>query len=130
MTEPLARFDGAAVWATLDPEHQAAIGAIALEIVAAMVVDRYVEIAPERDPRVYRVYLAFDAGDAVDLLFQRAASAVDLAAQLGANGLPRIPSVIGAICRDCGCTQDDACTPRCSWAEPDLCSTCKGAADV
>lgn len=27
-------------------------------------------------------------------------------------------------CRICGCTQDRACSSGCSWAEPDLCSTC------
>lgn len=27
-------------------------------------------------------------------------------------------------CRRCGCTDDHACTPPCSWVEPDLCSRC------
>ncbi|SDU42173.1 hypothetical protein [Jiangella alkaliphila] len=32
-------------------------------------------------------------------------------------------------CRECGCTDDDACEGGCSWVEPDLCSTCGGPAD-
>lgn len=27
-------------------------------------------------------------------------------------------------CRVCGCTDDNACTPPCSWVEADLCSAC------
>lgn len=27
-------------------------------------------------------------------------------------------------CRVCGCTDDDACFPPCSWVEVDLCSAC------
>lgn len=29
-----------------------------------------------------------------------------------------------AVCRVCGCTQDNACKGGCSWIEPDLCSSC------
>lgn len=28
-------------------------------------------------------------------------------------------------CRVCGCTDDRACQPPCSWVEPDLCSSCR-----
>ncbi|MEL7656176.1 MAG: hypothetical protein AAGU75_09745 [Bacillota bacterium] len=28
------------------------------------------------------------------------------------------------VCRICGCTEDNACSGGCYWAEPDLCSTC------
>lgn len=28
------------------------------------------------------------------------------------------------VCRQCGCTQDNACPGGCSWAEIDLCSSC------
>lgn len=27
-------------------------------------------------------------------------------------------------CRYCGCTDDNACLPTCSWAGPDVCSSC------
>ena len=29
-----------------------------------------------------------------------------------------------AVCRVCGCSQDDACPGGCIWATPDLCSRC------
>lgn len=35
-------------------------------------------------------------------------------------------------CRECGCTEDDACMVGgmpCHWAEPDLCSACAYGAD-
>ncbi len=31
---------------------------------------------------------------------------------------------IARRCRVCGCTDDNACYPTCSWSEPDLCSLC------
>lgn len=35
-------------------------------------------------------------------------------------------------CRDCGCSQNDACISQdgeaCYWAEPDLCSSCAAGA--
>lgn len=30
-----------------------------------------------------------------------------------------------AVCRVCGCTQNNACEGGCYWVEPDLCSRCK-----
>ncbi len=30
-----------------------------------------------------------------------------------------------AICRGCGCTDDEACPEGCWWVEPDLCSSCR-----
>lgn len=35
-----------------------------------------------------------------------------------------------ATCRRCGCTQDNACEGGCSWAEPDLCSSCVKTEEV
>ena len=37
-------------------------------------------------------------------------------------------SLAGGVCRGCGCTDDRACPGGCWWVEPDLCSSCKGAA--
>lgn len=31
-------------------------------------------------------------------------------------------------CRDCGCSDDDACMPTCWWVEQDLCSACESKA--
>lgn len=28
------------------------------------------------------------------------------------------------VCRVCGCTDNAACSPPCSWAEPDRCTSC------
>ncbi|MER8616022.1 hypothetical protein NKG99_04075 [Mesorhizobium sp. M1409] len=36
-------------------------------------------------------------------------------------------------CRECGCTQNNACVTNgvpCHWVEPDLCSVCAGKPDV
>ncbi len=33
-------------------------------------------------------------------------------------------------CRVCGCTEEDACSPPCGWAEDDLCTTCATAAEA
>ncbi len=37
---------------------------------------------------------------------------------------PSFAAVALPTCRDCGCTEDDACEGGCSWAESDLCSRC------
>jgi hypothetical protein len=133
MAEPLARFDGAAVWATLDPEHQAAIGAAALELVALWALqDRVFEDGPQLDPRVVRVE---DSIIEDEFIGELQSQVIDAYPQDGrweaADGVtPLIPSGVGQICRECGCTQYDACVPPCGWVEPDLCSTCKGVADA
>jgi hypothetical protein len=33
----------------------------------------------------------------------------------------------GVICRECGCSEYDACEGGCSWAKPGLCSRCAGS---
>ncbi|WP_395672042.1 hypothetical protein [Inquilinus sp.] len=133
MAEPLARFDGAAVWATLDPKHQASIGAAALELVALWALEeRVFEDRPQLDPRIVRVERAIGDDTFIDMLRQ---SVVDAYPQDGrweaADGVtPLVPSEIGSICRTCGCSFNDPCHPPCGWVEPDLCSACKGAADA
>lgn len=43
-----------------------------------------------------------------------------------ATGDDGYPVEVGpGTCRVCGCTDDRACTPPCSWVEPDLCSACR-----
>jgi hypothetical protein len=129
MTAPLARFDGAAVWATLDPEHQAAIGAAVLELIALWnLQDRAATDGPHLDPRVARVGEAIDDDAILGELQERFVEAVPREALDGPDGSPLIPSAVGQICRECGCTDDDACRHRCSWVEPDLCSACRTAA--
>ncbi len=36
----------------------------------------------------------------------------------------------GAVCRVCGCTDDNACNPPCAWFDPTLCTTCALAAEA
>jgi hypothetical protein len=130
MSEPLPRFDGAAVWATLGPEHQAAIGAAALELIAIWnLQDREIEDGPQLDPRVRRVADAVIDDEFVGELQERFVDALPREALEAPDGSPLIPSGVGLICRDCGCTNNDACHPRCSWVEPDLCSACAAGAD-
>jgi hypothetical protein len=33
-------------------------------------------------------------------------------------------SALDAVCRVCGCTEEEACEGGCAWAEPDLCTAC------
>lgn len=35
-----------------------------------------------------------------------------------------------AVCRVCGCTDDQACLRGCHWVEKDLCSSCAGAEEL
>lgn len=122
------RFDGAAMWGQLTPEQQDEIGAIALEFVINMNgEDAYftgLDAKPEARP-----FLA-----AQPLLSDRLLSAVQDAIiehvpALGDDGLPvPIPSLLGAVCRACGCSPEDGCEEGCYWREDDLCSACANRA--
>lgn len=115
-------FDGEAVWATLAPDQQAAIGARALEYVVACEVLNFTAIA--------NVPLAWArAGEAsIDATQAELEACVD--AHVGQErmyddaGRPLVPSVVGMFCRRCGCSQYDACDGGCDWAEPYLCTAC------
>jgi hypothetical protein len=124
--QPLARFDGGAAWEAIGAERQAEIGAAALELVASMhVLERVHE--DRLDGRLAR------AGEAAqtllfDLLRSAFADAVPREALDGSDGSPRIPSLLGPVCRQCGCSELDACAPGCSWSkDPHLCTACAGA---
>ena len=123
---PLRRFNGAAIWSQLSPEQQAAFGAAALELAIA----RYgVEVA--RGQREERLFLAAEEGVQV-ALDQRAEQHVFIDGVVSPRKVPGIPSLLGPICRQCGCTNHDAPGQdrgdSDSWAEPDLCRPC--AADT
>lgn len=45
----------------------------------------------------------------------------------GHGGATRI-AWIDVACRECGCTDEQACFPPCWWVEPDLCSACEAKA--
>ena len=124
------RFDGAAHWASLSAEAQAEIGAIALQLVVAWrCQDRAYEDFPEERPGGAELLRVADASDqlAIDMLRGAFADHVSEEALDDAQGRPRIPSLLGPICRCCACSNLDACRPSCSWVEPDLCSGCVGS---
>ena len=120
------RLDGARIWAQLASEAQAALGAAAVELAIA----RFgVEVA--RDEREERMFLDAEeaAACAMDGCIEEHVFGVGLVSDREAPG---VPSVLGPFCRECGCTEHDACwTPPwgegCGWAEPDLCSACADA---
>ena len=111
------RFDGAAAWADLTPETQAAIGAVALELVVNCNGEDAYETYAETRP--------FQAANGVlmDELFHVVGEAIP--AVIAAEPMP-VPSMLGRVCRVCGCSQHDACLAGCGWAEDDLCTACAG----
>ncbi len=124
----IARFDGLTTWKALPVRHQQEIGAIALEIVAAWYCQ---ENDPEQVNRHEETPLTRAASAADALLLQKLQEAFVEAVPRSAlehEGKPRLPSLLGPVCRACGCSQNDACPPfSCSWVEPDLCSACQMA---
>jgi hypothetical protein len=121
----LPRFEGTAVWASLTPEQQAEIGAIALELVVAINgCDAYyngAHINARRRP--------FEAAQIMlyDMLFAAVGELQEHIPALADDALPiPIPSKLGAVCRSCGCSYYDPCEDGCGWAEPDLCTACAG----
>lgn len=137
------RFYGPAAWAELAPEHQARIGALALELVQTWHLQGRV-FEDGLDERLGR---AAEAADVllVDLLSSEVREAIENATELpglsasavralafppgpsldGPEGAPQVASALGPICRTCGCSERDSCQPLgCSWVEPDLCSSC------
>ena len=115
----LDRFIGYAAWAGLTKAEQDEIGTIALELVSAW----YAHENAESEPLARAAERAeFELEQSLQEAFCDAVprSSIDIAA-----GVPRLPSRLGPVCRECGCSQSDACTPACSWVEKDLCSACK-----
>lgn len=122
-------FDGEAAWAALPAHVQARIGAIALEVGVAMGIGDH---APSP---------AYEAGDAA---FEHATQLLSEAV-LGYDGVPetawwegalhepgtyRIPSCIGMVCRECGCSHNAPCPEGCGWHSDGLCTACVPDAGV
>lgn len=117
------RFDGAALWATLPPEAQAELGAAALELVSAQYLEEEVgRSLPVQSERV----AAVASGVLGQRLHELFGYWIDLDELNDVDGTPLVPSLVGAVCRACGCSQTDACFPACGWAEEDLCTACVG----
>lgn len=119
------RFDGAEAWTELPPAAQAAIGAVALELTLAWHLQDAAGPGPESalPPVAARV-----AGS--QLMAELEATVLDAlpeGAFAAPDGGPRLPSLIGGVCRVCGCSQNDACPGSCGWAAEDLCTACVAA---
>lgn len=120
----LPRFDGVAAWSALSAEDQGAIGAAALELISFwFLTDESNDGLRAADPRLERI-CERDDGEFMSVLFAAVVTSVPREAFEAADGLPRIPSSLGDICRGCGCTYDDPCGGGCGWAEPGLCTAC------
>lgn len=118
------RFNGAATWSTLTPEQQAEIGAIALEHVVCMNGEDAYFTGLEAKPGA-RPFLAAAPLLADKLIAAVQDAIIDKVPALDTDALPvPIPSLLGPLCRACGCSQEDGCDEGCSWTEPDLCSAC------
>jgi len=115
------RFDGISAWPKLPAEQQLEIGAIALELVVAWFAEELASV-PGADDRILR------AADAADMLLldqlRRAVTDALPADVIGEHATARIPSLLGQVCKGCGCSECDACEGGCGWAEPDLCTAC------
>lgn len=125
MTEhqSLSRFNGAEAWAKLTPEQQAEIGAIALELV----ICQNGEDAHEGDGRLSRIF--FNGYAQIDQALMDAVSDAlnnRMPEVLNDHDIP-VPSLIGPVCRVCGCSEYDPCEDVCGWAEDDLCTACVAA---
>lgn len=114
-----AVINGAELWAGLDAETQARIGALAIELTWASA------ICVSSNKATYVESRPFDA--AYTLLINQIEQ--DLLGTIlpdveGEPGTLPLPSLLGPVCRQCGCSQLDGCDEGCGWAEIDLCSAC------
>lgn len=117
------RFDGEEAWSRLTADRQQEIGSIVLELVSAWWLQEQSADPHEGNDALLR---AGEFADAllIEQLREAVVNAMPIDSFNDASGSPLIPSRLGPVCRQCGCSQDDACYPACSWVEPDLCSGC------
>lgn len=117
-----ARFDGAAAWENLGDAQRAAIGAHALELLVCWnAVEAYEALGGRARP--------YERAEEVILESLHTWVADALPEVLEQEPLP-VPSMLGQVCRRCGCSELDACYPPCGWAESDLCTRCAEGGDV
>jgi len=117
------RFDGGEAFRHLPADMQLRIGKIALELVVAWIGQDHNRRGGKARP--------FDAADM--LLIALLESTVCEAVRPPPTNEPfPLPSLLGKVCRDCGCSEYDACQSdnnddfrtACAWAEDDLCTSC------
>ncbi len=122
----LDRFEGNVAWSKLDDLQRVAIGSMALEFIAAwQTVDQVVYPRDGSDPLLRAASHAEVI--LIDRLCEVMAEAIPVAMLQGIDGQPLLPSLLGQVCRHCGCSQRNACFPACHWVEADLCSACAEA---
>lgn len=125
-TQPaLERFDGEAAWRLLSLEDQLRIGAIALETAATLHL--MMRVDEDSLPELFgRVAMAAGTELERDLIAAVGDALPEDAFLASDERSPRIPSLLGGVCRACGCSQNDACEEGCGWAAEDLCTACVG----
>ena len=115
------RIDGTVAWANLPPDVQSAIGAAAIELVAAWAG---LDAAFDDDPAATSASRAFEAADS--LCSDRLHIAVEEHVRRIDPEQPPLPASLGRVCHRCGCSEHDPCDLQDrAWQESDLCSTCR-----
>ena len=116
------RFNGDVAWAHLTGEQQNEIGAMVLELIMCQNGHDFYEDKERRPHRPFEAGWSMINQDLMDLV---SASLQDRIPEiLGDDDHVPIPSLIGPVCRACGCSEYDACPNACGWAESDLCTSC------
>ena len=116
------RFNGNVAWAHLRREQQNEIGEMILELIMCQNGQDFYD---DKEPRLQR---PFEAGwsminhDLAELVNEHLQDRIP--EMLGDNNHIPIPSLIGPVCRICGCSECDACPNNCGWVESDLCTKC------
>lgn len=117
------RFDGADAWERLTDAERRIIGKHALEAVVAHLGEQNCKEL-SRDGWPYRD--AFSAANGG--LFQLGVEILSFRVpSVFAGDVYPVPSLVGNVCRECGCTEVSAGEQLRSWVEEDLCSACAGA---
>lgn len=114
------RIDGTVAWANLPPAVQSAIGAAAIELVAAWVG---LDAAIDDDPGTTPASRAFEAADS--LCSDRLHIAVEEHVRRIDPDQPPLPASLGRVCHRCGCGEHDPCDLEDRvWLAADRCSAC------
>lgn len=118
----LDRFQGNVAWSQLDDLQRVAIGSISLELLSTWwAQEQAADPHGGSDP----LLRAADFADTMlmEMLRELMVEAIPRE-MLEIDGQPRLPSLIGPVCHECGCSQEDGCFPQCHWVAHDLCSAC------
>ena len=117
-------FNGADAWEKLTPEQQHKIGALALELGIAFAGSERYNLGGACDDNELRAIRPFDAAEDAAKEALSCVVAATLPEVITVDIMP-VPSIVGPVCRECGCSHNDSCDPPCSWVERDLCSNCQ-----